>query len=493
MRRTIIYLFVTALALISCRKEGTPTPDKGIIAFSAEDVTSTKAMMNDAALKTNGNKLKVYDELQDFTGSVSWMDENNPYYINDEIVYAGQPIWNYASGSIYPWTSNGTHKFFSWLSYDSTLAMTAASFCGASFDETTQILSIPQKEMNTDTPQYDFMYSDIIGVEAADHVAGQPVNLPLMHLFTALNITVQNTSGTTVLLKSVTLTGMKNKRSATINFNGSVPAVNTANMASTDIVIYESTDPAGDEFIHQDRILPLKDFFLMWPQSFADLGSAQIDVAYNKVDANDVVSADLEAHIVLDKQNIFKTNSVGMDAGTKYTLMLQFKTSSIDLYVSALPWEYEEFDWDYSDRSITARSGMFKDGVLAFYRYNPETEAYDVQPTTEEWTAKTMRFKTRNEIMKGRFYIEAPASGRWQVDAYPLSAAQYFIIQPNTAEIDVHNQNGMAEFTISVNPDLSPSTTQNLYFNVSIFLNGDWHDANSEFNRKNIKLVLDAN
>jgi hypothetical protein len=95
--------------------------------------------------------------------------------------------------------------------------------------------------------------------------------------------------------------------------------------------------------------------------------------------------------------------------------------------------------------------------------------------------------------MKGRFYIEAPSSGRWQVDAFPLSAAQYFIIRPNTAEIDVHSNNGMAEFTISVNPDLSPSVTQNLYFNISIYMNGDWHDANSEFNRKNIKLVLDAN
>ncbi|MBP5571468.1 MAG: hypothetical protein J6X39_02225 [Bacteroidales bacterium] len=494
MRRSLTYLFIAALALVSCRQEKTPEPDYGQITFSAEDVTTTKAMMNDAALKTNGNKLKVYDELQDFTGTVSWMDANNPYYINDEIVFAGQPIWNYVSGRAYPWTSNGTHKFFSWLSYDSTLDLTASAFCGASFNESTQILSIAQTDMNTNTPQYDFMYSDIMGVEAAGHVAGTPVNLPLMHLFTALNLTLLNTSGTKVLLKSVTLTGMKNKRSATIDYSGSVAAVSTSDIASTDIVLYESVSPDGDEFIHQDAILPLTaDFILMWPQTYVELNGAQLDVVYHKVDENDVVSDELTSNIILDRQTLFRTNSLGMDAGTKYTFMLQFKKSTIDIYVRALPWEYEEYDWDYLDHSITARSGMFKDGVLAFYRYNPLTEEYDIQPTADEWSAKTMRFQTRNEVMKGRFYIEAPSSGRWQIDAFPLSAAQYFIIQPNTADIDVYTDNGMAEFTISVNPDLSPSTTQNLYFNVSIYLNGDWHDANSEFNRKNIKLVLDAN
>ena len=95
--------------------------------------------------------------------------------------------------------------------------------------------------------------------------------------------------------------------------------------------------------------------------------------------------------------------------------------------------------------------------------------------------------------MTGRFYIEAPTSGRWQITTYPLSASQYFIISPTTGDIDVNTENGKAEFTVSVNPELAPLSTQTLYFNVSLFFNGEWHDANSEFNRKNIRLVLDAN
>ena len=131
--------------------------------------------------------------------------------------------------------------------------------------------------------------------------------------------------------------------------------------------------------------------------------------------------------------------------------------------------------------------------MLAFYRQNPDTGEYSVAPTTDEWSAKTMRFTSRSEQLKGRFFIEAPTSGRWQVTTYPLSAAEYFIVEPSSGDIDAFTDDGKVEFTVKVNPDRTPSSTQTLFFNVAIFFNGEWHDANSEFNRKNIRLVLDAN
>lgn len=493
MRRRVLYLLVAALSVTACFEAPT---DRGDISFSAVDGASTRALMNDAALKTSGNKLKVFDELTGFSGRASWMGADN-LYINDEIVYAGNPVWNYVSGRSYPWTANGTHKFFSWLSYDNTLSMTDAQFCGASFNNSTKVLSIPQKEMTTSTPLYDFMYSDVVSLAAADHTPGSSVNLQMHHLFTALNISVKNTSGNTILLRRVTLSGMKNKRSATLDFSGDTVAVATANLAATDVVLYESDDPAGTVYPHQDTSLTLTDFIQMWPQSYVELSGATIVVEYNIRDSHDQVSDDLTASIILDRQNVFKTNSVGMDAGTKYSFQLQFKKSTIDIYTSVLPWEYEAYDWDYSERSISARSGTERDGVLVFYRRNPNPgpneDEFSVVPTADEWSAKTLRFTTRNEVMKGRFYLESPASGRWRVTAYPMSAAQYFIITPTAGDIDVLHNNGMAEFTVSVNPDLSPSSTQTLYFDIAIYFNGEWHDANSEFNRKNIKLVLDAN
>ena len=498
MRKTI-YIICAALTILSCSKDKEDIIANGLLEESIEfapcEATSTKAMMNDAALKTVGNKIRVFDILEGFTGRATWMTYDGYYIDNEEIRYNGNPVWEYVSGKSYPWTSDGSHLFFGWLSYDSVLQMTDADFFGNSYNynSSTRVLSIPTLEMNTDTPQFDFMYSKVSLVDAADRVA-ENVNLELKHLFSALNITLKNTSGNKIYLKSVILKSMKNVRSASVAFTQENPTVTTANLASTDVVLFQSdaNDGKGTEFNHEDREKGLTDFYLMWPQDYTELSGAKLEVKYY-VYSNDQFSDELSADIVLSNQNIFKTNQVGMDAGTKYSFMLQFKKSTIDLYISVLPWEYEAYDWDYSDHSISARSGMFKDGVLAFYRYDSFHETYTIEPTPDEWSAKSMKFKTRNEVMKGRFYIEAPTSGFWQINAFPLSAAQYFIIEPTSGEIDVNTDNGKAEFTISVNPALSPSTTQNLYFNVAIYFNGEWHDANSEFNRKNFKLVLDAN
>ena len=490
MRRRALILIAAALSVVSCLEDRT---DRGAIAFSAKDGDPTRALIDDAALKSEGNKLRVFDVLTGFTGNVSWMGEGNSFYINDSLVYVGNPIWNYGSGRIYPWTANGTHKFFSWLRYDQDLDMYETDFFGSSFNTTTKVLSIPQKEMNVSTDQFDFMYSDVLSVDAASHTSGSSVNLQLHHFFTALNLNYSNTSGNRVLLKSITITGMKNRRSATLDFSSSAVQVATSNLASTDIPLYTSTLPEGDTLIHEDRIKPLTDFILMWPQTYTELNGATLVVEYNIIDSRDVVSDDLTANIVLDQQTLFSTNTTGMDAGTKYTFLLLFKKSTIEVSTRALPWEYETYDWDYSDHSISARGGTFRDGVLAFFRDANGAGTYLVEPTAEEWSAKTMRFNTRDEILKGRFYIEAPTSGRWQVTTFPLSAAQYFIIEPTSDEIDVYTDNGKAEFTVRVNTNLNPATTQTLYFNVSIYFNGEWHDANSEFNRKNIKLQLYAN
>ena len=497
MRRKTTYLLVAVLAVLSCRREGFDTPVRENILFSAVDGTSTKAFLDNTTLKSQNNTLHVVDYLTDFTGTASWMGADG-HYINDEIVYPGSGnVWNYVSGRAYPWTVNGSHHFFSWLTTDATVnpSVTAASFCNPTYTPATQTLSIPQLEMTPSTsPQFDFMYSTVTTIDAAARTVNTPVELQMQHLFTALNITLINTSGNKILLKSVTLNGLKNKRSANIAFTAATPVVTTGNITSTSISLYSSSDPDGDEYIHEDRVKELTPFFFMWSQTYAELSGAQIVVVYRVVDSNDVASDDLTATIVLDKQSIFKTNSVGMDAGKKYSFMLQFKKSTLDIYTRAIPWDYEEYDWDYSDHSISARgSGVFKDGVLAFYRLNQETGEYTVEPTTDEWSAKTMRFTTRQETLAGKFYIEAPTSGRWQISAYPPSAAQYFNISPTSGDIDVHTDNGKAEFTVSVNTNLTPTSTQTLYFNVAIYFNGEWHDANSEFNRKNIKLVLDAN
>lgn len=524
MRRSHIHIIIIALgfallATASCIRGIEPEDRLSEGITFAPEVTSTKGLLDAADLPHAGTKIHVYDYISGFDGEVG----GNPVtsgqtvkYFDDRITYDSTvaTYWPYCNSSTgapdasvaYPWTKSGTHTFFGWLDADGAAspALTAASLFGTgqpTLNESTRVLSIPTTVMGESTPQFDFSYASPVSVDAATRTPGSSVSQTLQHLFTAFKITATNTSGNTILLKSVSLRGMKNSRSATIDFKTVPPTVSTANLSAVNIPLFTydapvNADPYGHVFVdldeELDELMP-NQFLLMWPQTYAELTDATLHVVYKvrvTTDGGDQDSDELEADIVLKNQPVFRTNSTGMDAGKKYIFNLQFKKSTLDIYTNVLPWEYEEFDWDYANRSISARSGMFKDGVLAFYR---GTGGSATEPTTDEWSAKTMRFTSRNEVLTGRFYIEAPTLGKWSINAFPLSAAQYFIIEPTSDDIDVYTDNGKAEFTVRVNPDLTPASTQTLYFNVSIYFNGEWHDANSEFNRKNIKLVLDAN
>ena len=479
----------------------------------APQIASTKALLDEDKLQKAGTKIQVYDYLSDFSGKINGTTispTQTILYFSNEITFDSETqTWPYCSpATSYPWTKSGNHTFFGWLVKDKD----GQQFVGdnnesLSYNSETRVLTIPVTTMKADpAKQFDFSYASPLTINAANR-SGTSVPLNLQHFFSALKMTVKNTSGNTIVLKSVTIKYLKNSRGAEIDFKVTPPTIDdTGGMYLSEDIVFECPTvgedwgypiPSADVVVND---LIMNDFILMWPHEYDELSEATINVKYKvrtttEINGQTITndSEELEASVDLSSQNFFQTGSKGMDAGKKYVFMLQFKKSTIDIRVRVLPWEYEEYDWDYSDHSISARSGMFKDGVLAFYRYNSQTDEYDVEPTTDEWSAKTMRFKTRNEVMKGRFYVEAPISGTWQVTPYPMSVAQYFVIEPSSGNIDANTNNGMAEFTVSVNPTVSPTSTQTLFFSVAIQLNGEWVDANSEFNRKNIRLVLDAN
>lgn len=491
----------------------------------APQIASTKALLNSTDLASGSTKIAVYDYLSGFTGkigNVEFTPSDEKLYFSNKIQFdnngtsedASDDTWPcYDPATAYPWTKSGVHTFIGWLLQDKNGLTADQLFVDPSnsnihltFNEDTRVLTVPATTMKHGTTQFDFSYAAPLAINAAARTPGTPVPLQLRHFFSAFKLTLKNTSGNSILLKSVKITGLKNCRSASIDFKDNPPTVSTTKFLEEDINIYSYPDGGeqyGYEIVSRDVLLDdllMNDYMLMWPQTFEELAGAQIEVKYKVrtyTQVNGVTqstdSDELTANGILNRQDFFKTNSIGMDAGTKYDLMIQFKRSTMDIYTRALPWEYEEYDLDYSKHSISARSGMFKDGVLAFYRKNASTGEYTVEPTGDEWSAKTMRFTSRSEVLAGRFFVEAPTSGLWQVTAYPMEAAQYFIISPSSGEIDASADNGKVEFTVKANPSLTPTSSQTLYFNVAIRINGEWVDANSEFNRKNFKLVLDAN
>ena len=86
MKKAFLYLLIATSAVISCKKEKTdePVPEASPITIFVEEDAPTKALLNDAGLKTNGNKIHVIDLLTGFSGTASWMSGNK--YIDDEIV-----------------------------------------------------------------------------------------------------------------------------------------------------------------------------------------------------------------------------------------------------------------------------------------------------------------------------------------------------------------------------------------------------------------------
>ena len=185
----------------------------------------TKAMMDNADLHYNGNKIQVYDLLSNFTGTISGWTGNDPY-IEDEIEYNGETVWKYVSEGVYPWTATGLHRFFGWLTYDKAANLNVTSLVTPTLSGTT--LTVPAITFNTGTTQFDFMYSDMVERDAASkNYSVVPLNFK--HLFTAISVEVESKTDTKVNLKTISFEGLKNKNSATIAFNAtSTPTLGTS-------------------------------------------------------------------------------------------------------------------------------------------------------------------------------------------------------------------------------------------------------------------------
>lgn len=467
-------------------------------------VVSTRTLLDADSLSKAGSKIRVYDYLTGYTGDIGSntgiVPADTTRYFADYVYYDGSTIWPYTSGSTYRWTRAGTHMFFGFLTQDKD---NQKAFCenyvegvlfgstsvASAFNESTRVLSLPVTTTDGDPArQFDFCYSTVNPVPAATHVTGDPVPLQLNHLFSALKLSVKNISDYEVLIDSVKLTGFKNTRSASIDFKTTTPTITYGNISSSDFDLFVPDEGDGPaDFAVADEVVPLTDYVMIWPQTYSDLTGVTLDVHYRVIVAGDP-SDPLTARINLPSQSMFQTTGKGFDAGIKYTVTLQFMKSVISLSVTCLPWDYEEHVWSYADHSISARAGTYDDGLLWFYRKDNNGDP-TVEPTQDERSTKVQRFHTINEVLIGKFYIEAPTSGRWQVTPYPAEAAQYFHVSPTSGEIDVHHNDGLVSFTVSLNTDLTPPSDQTLHFSISLYFNGEWFDANSELNRKDVKVV----
>lgn len=484
MKRACLFIICILAVIPACKEKVDPFSEATPITFITEEAAPSKALLSDNTLKTNGNKVHVVDLLSGFTGTASWMSGNK--YIDDEIVYSGNQIWEYDSGRTYPWTGTGTHQFFGWLSYDTAMGLTADSFFGSpvidGFDTAQRQLTIPSKELNTESPQFDFLYANTVNYIMPGAATASPIVLPMQHLFSALGIMIRNESQDDILVHSVTINGLKNKKNAVITFVG-FPATytETASAGFVDNVLFGALPPATrtlsegqtyDLFARQKNVSSPQ-YRIIWPQTEEDLAPSDpanpltypITVQYEYL--SDVDHVQHTAHLRFPDNAVFLS-------GYRYAYTLLFTQKHIQLNFEVNPWNYDLNEWSFSEQSISEVTELDFKG----------NEGYD-KPS------KTCRIVGGNPV-KGTFRIVNPSGAIWSIE--PVGDVEYFTISPNQGAVDSANP----EYEFYVYPNLDPtldrSTDKKLRFNFYVrFTDGSFHAANSEINRDDWTVILPKN
>lgn len=481
-----IYKYFAALLLsvsiaASCSKGTTveelqpqdPVKPAATLPYISIGKTATKVMMDNADLHTNGNKIQVYDILSGFEGKINgqtWTDGS--VYINETLEYnsaISQTIWQYPTGHLYPWTETGTHKFFGWLTCDATdpeNPLNLSSLVSTSLSGTT--LDVSAINFNTTTPQFDFMYSDMVTRNAAEKNYNT-VPLNFKHLFTALSFRVSCLSNVNVKITSLQLNNIKNNKKATIKFAES-------QVELEDVTGGNSFMPTFSEFeLEMNHFYDVlaktevssstpKNFYMLWPQTASEVAAMEVVVEYSlKIDNNWV------------EQEPFSKNlaSMAWEAGMRNNYTLVFTDKRIDLTSEVLPWDYNEYDVDFGSGAILA---------------DPQLK-FETSPATHVvLEGKTYTILDGNPL-KGTFKVVTPIGGTWVIDM--TGDIQYFSISPTSGPIN----NTLTTITVTPNtgPGFERTEDKKIHFTFMVRTSGRDINADSELNMDDVEVVLPRN
>lgn len=251
---------------------------------------ATKALLEPDQLLTSGTEVMFYGMATDNTtssavdiiGHTSSGDGTTKLNTGQTIRFDGTK-WAYTSGEAYQWKANADHRFFCWLTKDAVSSLTASGFFGTglSFNSSTGVLSIPSKTMTITDGSLDFAYSDVVTRKASE-ADYSTVELALKHLFTSFCVSAHNYTSSPVVIKSVKLFGIRNRKSATVTFGTDSSSV----VYSEGSTVYGGSDTYF-ELVSEASGISLatdaekaniisgasdqKKYILMWPQTAEEL------------------------------------------------------------------------------------------------------------------------------------------------------------------------------------------------------------------------------
>lgn len=220
-----------AAALSSCAKMRVETEDvrpAGTpirMAVSSEGA-QTKALFDASSFSAEGNVLQIWDVY--FNSVVA----PQAYIEGTNVVSTGTgAVWPFKEGDVvkhYYWTKTGTHRFYGVLVKDNSGSAPLTPTTGWGFDETHKVYSVPTTTLTLTSPQFDFVYSNVIERNLDNGAPTTAVPLKFNHLFSAFGFTFENDSPSSFNIKSATLK-VDDKAAAKIDYSnvwdkGFVPA-----------------------------------------------------------------------------------------------------------------------------------------------------------------------------------------------------------------------------------------------------------------------------
>ena len=445
--RNILTASAVLLAAAACSKDPEQnTPVNSPITLKATEAGATKALLDNGTFSATGNRIQVYDFVDDGTTTVKHIDAYaGPDVDSNSPLHQYGKTWPFedkeeGTPTTYQWIP-GSHKFFGWLAKDANgtinnvnddLVAEAFFSEGFAFSEETKTLTIYPKEITHETPQFDFMYSDINVTEPTNDA----VAMEFYHLFTAVSIGVENSTSSTISINEFRLEGIPCRRSATINFTGSnVAGKQNADVEYSEWVSGYSLTRNLDAKLTLPLNIPQKtifknvftgsldkqEFMMLWPVDATILHSTEQSVT-NEGTVTYPNSWKIYIDYTADGQTYKKRinlPNMSWEAGKKTHLTIVFADKMVELTAVVNDWEYEEQKIDYS----TEAAEVAEKGTL---KWSSDFSTVD--------DTKKMVSIVNAQPAKGMFTLVAPIGGSWIVSL--TGDVNAFEISPSTGIID---------------------------------------------------------
>ena len=347
-----------------------------------------------------GNRIQVYDFVTAEGNTTEHIDDQiGPELNSNSPLHTPGYTWPFVNGP-HQWCP-GAHKFFGWLAKDAnmTASNTPESFFGQDFEFNNYVLTIPQVAFTKDTPQFDFMYSNIFITEPINN----PVPLEFSHLFTAFSIAAQNMSTENeITVQSVSIEGLNTTNTATIDFSGNATSV-TYGAGSND------NDAVADYTFNPQMLLGTnlydvssktdasqsREYFLTWPMTAEKAQTVAVTIVYTLNE---------------DTTPITKTINLSdkaWEAGKKNNINLVFKDKEIMLICNVMDWYVYDEMIDFSDQVSVSTTMTWE---------NVRSVNYE--------TGEVILFDDVNTPATCKFHILTPKGATWTASLIPIEGHQ---------------------------------------------------------------------